>query len=500
MWRPGSSGASAQGNSWCRRALPGVLVLAGAASPPPDAATAGLVTYTIDPNASIGSAAPAEYLDRYVANRSVVELGESIHITEEFPRVRLQLLQRLHEHHGFDVVAFEGTAIGSWLAQDQLYHLEEPLEARAQRAQKLAWFGLWQTEPMLEVMRYVASSLGTPTPLYLSSFDIQPGSSRAFDGSGAEALDALFGAVSSYEPPTDPTDPTRWRDAIAPLLVCSRSGQQTPLQREVAEQAVSALEAWLVRASSAVGRLRAEQHALALQQIPASLRASIELCMRVQGAGLRTFQETRDALNAERAIQLRDHVSRSHKVMLWAHQSHTNYNVTGSGPASMGQHLRERLADGVYNIGLFAGGGEAVEIRETSFFLPVVPRQIPPARDFGVEGLLASLRADSYFVDLTSLRENAAAFAPWFEPRSARYEVSAQTKLVLARDFDAAVFVREVHAPRLLMLSAEYDRRLRCYGRLLDHWLATLAAALAAAVVAVRSVSGRLRRRRSSTR
>ena len=116
-------------------------------------------------------------------------------------------------------------------------------------------------------------------------------------------------------------------------------------------------------------------------------------------------------------------------------------------------------------------------------------------------GRTPSLRANSYFIDLASLRENAAAFAPWFEPRSARYEVSAQTKLVLARDFDAAVFVREVHAPRLLMLSVQYDRRLRFYGRLLDHWLATLAvatAALAAAVVAVRSVSGRLQRKRPS--
>ena len=422
-------------------------------------------------------------------------------MTEEFPRVRLQLLQRLHEHHGFDVLAFEGTALGSWLAQDQLYRLEEPLEDRARRAQRLAWFGLWQTEPMLEVMRYVAKSLGTPTPLYLSSFDVQPGASRAFDGSGAEALDALFSAVTSYEPPTDPSDPARWRDAIAPLLICSRTGQQTPAERQVAEQAVSALEAWLARASSVVGRLRAEQHALGLQQIPVSLRASIELCMSAQGANLRTFQETRDALNTERAIQLRDHVSRSHKVVLWAHHSHTNYNVTGSGPASMGQHLRERLADGVYNIGLFAGRGEAVEIRETSFFLPVVPRQIPPARDFGVEGLLASLRDDSYFVDLSSLRDNAAAFAPWFEPRSARYEVSARKEQVLARDFDAAVFVREVHAPRLLMLSDEYDRRLRFYGRLLDHWLATLAAAtaaIAASVVAVRRVSGRLRRKKSA--
>jgi erythromycin esterase-like protein len=31
--------------------------------------------------------------------------------------VRLQLVRRLHERHGFDVLAFEGTALGAWLAE-----------------------------------------------------------------------------------------------------------------------------------------------------------------------------------------------------------------------------------------------------------------------------------------------------------------------------------------------------------------------------------------------
>src|SRR5262249_11711147 len=41
------------------------------------------------------------FLDRAVGGSSVVQLGESLHITEEFPRIRLALIRYLHEQLGF---------------------------------------------------------------------------------------------------------------------------------------------------------------------------------------------------------------------------------------------------------------------------------------------------------------------------------------------------------------------------------------------------------------
>jgi len=398
--------------------------------------------------------------------------------------VRLQVVRRLHERHGFDVLAFEGSAIGSWLAQEELYRTDEPADDAARRAQQLAWFGLWQTEPMLDVMRYVASTLATPKPLYLASFDIQPGISRAFDGSGAKALAALFDGVATYQAPESPEQLLRWREAIAPLLRTSRSETRTAEARQAAEQALTEVEAWLARVIPAVAQRRGEQHAQALQQIPASLRATIELSWRVQGANIRTYQETRDELNAQRAIELRDGVSRSHEVMLWAHHSHINYNVTGAAPRSMGQRLHERLGDQMYSIGVFAAEGQAVEIRENSA-IPIIPRSLPPLRDFGVESRLAAVRDGSFFVDLTSLRHNTT-FASWLEPLSARYEVPARTQIALARDFDAAILVREVHATRLLMVPTYLDRSLRIYGWGLDHLWGVVTAGLGVVGVVAR--------------
>jgi erythromycin esterase len=443
------------------------LVVACAAQPGADSSPAP-VTHAVDSSAPSGAAPPADYLDRYVDGRSIIQLGESIHVTEEFPRVRLQLVRRLHERHGFDVLAFEGSALGAWLAQDHLYRSRDQPAAAARRAQELAWFGLWQTRPMLEVMDYVASTLDTPSPLYLASFDIQPGISRAFGGSAPRALDALFEALKAYAPPDDAAAPERWRDTIAPLLRCSRSAPpKSVAERQDAEGAVAALKVWLDRAGPSVASLRGEQHARALADIPTSLGASIELCWRVQGGATRTYQESRDALNAQRALDLRDRVSLSHKLMLWAHHSHINYNTAGKNPASMGQHLHERLGDELYSVGLFAGEGQALEIREGEL-IEVAPRQIAPTRDYGVESLLASIAGGSYFLDLAPLRTNAA----WLEPLRARQEVLGRSHIIPARDFDAAVFVREVHAARLLMLSPGLDRLLHMYGWLLDHVVA----------------------------
>jgi erythromycin esterase-like protein len=481
-------------SAWVRLLMLGAVGLSACAPRPPADSMPDLVTHAVDPGAPVDAANVAEYLDLYVEGRSMVLLGESIHVTQEFPRARLQLVRRLHERHGFDVLAFEGTAIGSWLAQDHLYRSDDPPADRARRAQQLAWFGLWQTTPMLDVMEYVASSVGSPHPLYLASFDVQPGSSREFDGSSAKALDALFEAVEEYEPAEDGAAPARWRDAIAPILRCRREPpHETPAARQGAERAVNELQAWLRRASLAVARLRGDLHARALEDIPESLRASIELCVRVQGGSMRTYQETRDALNAQRAIDLRERVSLRHRVMLWAHHSHINYNATGKNPVSMGQHLQARLGDQLYSVGLFAGEGKALEIREGSF-IEVAPRKITPARDYGVERLLASVAAGSYFLDLEKIRANESAFAAWFEPLRSRQEVRWWSHVIPARDFDAVIFVREVHSARLLMVPPRLERLLSAYGWLLDRAL-VLSVAFVASLAFV--THGWVRRRRA---
>jgi len=78
--------------------------------------TAGSVTlaaplpHRLDIRAPYNSADYA-FIGEAIGERSVVALGESIHLTREMPLVRLNLVRYLHEQRGMDVLAFEGSLI-----------------------------------------------------------------------------------------------------------------------------------------------------------------------------------------------------------------------------------------------------------------------------------------------------------------------------------------------------------------------------------------------------
>jgi len=98
-----------------------------------------------------------------------------------------------------------------------------------------------------------------------------------------------------------------------------------------------------------------------------------------------TFQSaTRDELNAENALMLRDQVSSSHKIVLWAHHSHVSYNSTRARVPSMGQHIRDKINGSVYTIGLFAGSGRFIDVA------PLSVHELPALNKVGVERLLAA--------------------------------------------------------------------------------------------------------------
>ena len=158
-----------------RRTLLGLSALFLGAAPARGQAPA--VSHTID-LATPDRATDYDYLRTAVGARSIVQLGESIHLTDEFPRAQLRLVQHLHESMGFDVLALEGSVVNAWLAMERLYGAPNDTAAVA-AAQEIAWFPLWDTSAMREVMRYVAATQRTASPLYLASFDMQAGQSRA---------------------------------------------------------------------------------------------------------------------------------------------------------------------------------------------------------------------------------------------------------------------------------------------------------------------------------
>lgn len=80
------------------------------------------------------------FLDQLVEGKSIVQLGESIHMTREQPLARIGIIRFLREKKDFDVVGFEGSAIDFWVAMDEYLHSKRE-EADAIKFRKMALFG-----------------------------------------------------------------------------------------------------------------------------------------------------------------------------------------------------------------------------------------------------------------------------------------------------------------------------------------------------------------------
>ena len=395
--------------------------------------------HRLDWNAPFNARA-LSFLKNAVGDRSVVQLGESIHLTDEFPRARLAVVRYLHEEMGFDVLALEGSAVDSWLAQDHLYRSKDP--ARIAVAQRLAWFGIWQTEGMTEIMKYVASTQDSANPLYLTSFDSQPGSSNWFQSNSLKALDAFFQAVAAYAPPPRPAALDQWKSAFTPYLVrCYvATAARSEADRKVMDESLAEMSDWLRAAST---QIRPAIHGRALLAVVASLHASMELCgmAPTHPFGMQSYQRIRDRENALTALAIKNQVSASGKVILWAHHSHVTQDTLGATVPSMGRTLHVSLGNQLYTIGLFAHSGEAIPESGGS----LKPSPLRPAAETEIDTALGSLADYDYFLDLSS-RDLPEVF---HRRANARFELTARTPYVLAHDFSAVIVIQTVHPPVL---------------------------------------------------
>lgn len=416
------------------------------------------------------------FLDGAVGDRPVVALGESIHVTQEMPKVRLNLVRYLHEEKGFDTLAFEGSLIDAWTAQEHAYASAAPLDQRAASFTREALFGLWQTAPMQEVVAYALSTQSGPHPLYLASFDLQPGSGRAYGGSAEDSLKAFVAALRTFDPGAQDQRSQGWISALGPALDC-----KTPLTHPAA---LDELTAWIDGPVLAgMKDKRPATHLAALKLAPSMLRARLQHCDQWLAANrsITVYQQARDELNAKTVLALLD---ASPKLMLWAHHSHLNYNSLGRSIPSMGQHLKAALGEKIYTVGLFAFSGSAMDSSKAdtakglAMISALAARPLPHDGRFSAERSLAGLSSQDFFVDLKD------APPDWAAPRVSRLERDGQLPTALSKDFDAAILLHRVHGAELDFMAPGPRAVIRLAGWIYQH-LAVIALVVVLAIAAL---------------
>jgi erythromycin esterase-like protein len=383
------------------------------------------------------SAEQYSFLMPALKDAEVVSLAESIHMTHEFPLVRIGMVQWLHEQRGFDMLAMEGSPEDLWVSQDAFLH--DPANIAASTS---GVFGVWNTAEMRQLFAYEASTWKTRRPLYITAYDIQPGTGRS--SQGARVFELLAQRLGRYAPAPEGFDEARWSASFAPLThACGNfKGGDTANITE----SIGVLQEWINRAAPTVDAAFASlPHGTLLRMIPENLRASLNLCQQyVEGgsSGAALYKPTRDKNAAQFALDLKA-AAPGQRLMLWAHVSHLFYDAEG-GSTSVGEILRASLGTRLYTIGTFAESGSAIMLFSDWNDI------IGYGRVWGVSSALKRRLdggcADVCFYDLRGATADDALSQPqpvWFE--------ATREVMTLAKDLDGVVWVRQVHPPEMTL-------------------------------------------------
>ena len=394
------------------------------------------------------------FLSPLLKDVEVVSLAESIHMTHEFPLARLGVVRWMNQNSGYDVLAFEGSPEDLWISQDSF--LKNPGNTSDSTS---GLFPIWNTDEMRSIFAYERSTWTSSHPLYITAYDIQPGTSKGAQGPSVFGL--LQEHLAQYAPPPSGFNVAAWEAALTPLA--GSCGNYESSGKEKAEQAIELLEQWIAIAAPKVETAYSNlpMHAAALRLIPQNLRQSLALCQAVGDAkggqrNWRTYMLTRDRLAAQYALSLKM-ASPNRKLILWAHLNHLYYDSEGRN-TSVGEILHQTLGLRLYTIGTFALGGGTIVIFNDPNEDGGYTRVYGISR--GIKAFTTQYCPEVCFTDLRHLPPDSPLAGPqrlWFEARP--------VTIPLADDVDGAIWVKNVHTPHLrlplfLVLSGKHYIRL----------------------------------------
>ena len=153
------------------------------------------------------------FLSPIINDKDVVLLGESIHLTREFPLVRIGMIKYLNQYHEFKVIAMEGGAADYWAAQDILFSSEKN---ESDFTEALSAFPfIWNTPEVQKLIEYQASTLQNANPLYITAYDVQQGIGQG--SKNEKAFKLLAERLMLYSDPPENFILEDWVAAMSPI-------------------------------------------------------------------------------------------------------------------------------------------------------------------------------------------------------------------------------------------------------------------------------------------
>lgn len=342
-------------------------------------------------------------LAQAVGDRRVLQLGESGHGMAETYKLKTDIVRRMHQRHGFDVLAVEGGLAECWVTAQNLAAWS------AEQSMRACFWGAWSSEEAEELFEYLRSAAASRRPLRLVGFDNSP-TSMAF----LQWLES--------NPGTPPALLAAERDFI-------RLFDVTPEEEEEPMAPVQA---------RAVANYRQAYAALedpGLRMIVADRLATLDF--DPDNFSREVFERTREQRMAANLLQ---HIADNpgSRVMVWAHNAHVSHAYSGfiGGVERQGEFVHRALGDQSYSVGIYplAGRGYAWFINQEY--------ELRAPRAGSLESQLAQLPGNPVFLDL---RGADARAQPWTRQQVVSFEWGLNEQVIVpAQMYDGLLLIREV--------------------------------------------------------
>ena len=401
------------------------------------------------------SADDLEFLGDYIGDARVVGLGEATHGTREFFQLKHRVFQYLVERAGFRTFAIEAVFEPAIRIDRYIKGGEGDVEALVNGL----GFWTWDTEEVIELVEWMrAYNARGGDPLNFYGFDVQDGGEAlkralalvaAHAGEETVTLRAGFGPYLSFdELEGDAREQARTRlNSPANLTSMHRAATDLSLYIDRHEAQLTA------SAGSDEFRLAQGAARVAVWWLAMALQPDEWIYLRST-----SVTDVRDRGMANMVHWIRDVEGEGERIALWAHNAHVGKIRDADGDRMMGMLLENELGSDYYAIGFAFERGSFQAFRPATDAQAAVfiEHTVGAADEDSVDGLLADVGSDVFFVDLGRASHEMSVRNWLGEPRrmrwtGARYsdelEALHPPVPVLAM-FDGLIFVRDTTRAR----------------------------------------------------
>lgn len=372
------------------------------------------------------------FLKEKLKDVRLVQIGESSHGAAEFYQLKTRLVEYLHQELGFEVLVIEG-GFGdinlAWLHQNEL---------DAKNLMYNSVFANFRCEEMLPMFEYAKAKANTDKPLALAGPDCQSSSNyfnnflidflRKYDAELSRDVEYNFMTTSLlYGLIPDSTQ----------LVAAIRNNER------VINRVMDFLEN---------NEMRIREDFPQKPLLVAFTRRTLENYLEYWALDYRSIRlqqqfSLRDRIMAENLMWLSDLAYPNKKIIYWAHNAHigtesNSVDIFGKPIKMQGDFIAERFGNQVYNIGLYASGGEL--FRHWM-------RDVKPFKDDSLGGLgdrFSRLPKEINFLELRGQQPGKGK--DWlFKPLPAfELESGGKIQFTPTKKYDAVIVVKKVKGPK----------------------------------------------------